>query len=214
MTPPLSSFVLRKQFPYRSKYNLINLLRDLENSLRDFTKGDINMCCFTFKKSCSSVVSSPNTAAAANRQVSNEEVFDDEQLYLLKESGGSSNSTGKWLQSDLHFVDDFDYDIDFANLKRTHFACLHDALSRSQNLIITMNSEYGAGLGGALTLTASGTNSAAPTNVGIATNPPLTPGGGISYNRVPSFGNSRDKEQQQQLLQNIAKIEFVYFILS
>lgn len=49
--PGPSSFILRKQFNYRTKYNLINFVRDLENSVRDLCKCDVNANYFSFKRS-------------------------------------------------------------------------------------------------------------------------------------------------------------------
>lgn len=218
-----SSFILRKQFNYRSKYNLVNLVRELENNLREFTKSDINVSYFTFKRSSSSSSSSSTltrtttstTARGGGGSGGNDDIYDDEQQFL-KETLKSSYSNQHhhsyyhqpyWMYSDLHFVDEFDRDIDFANLKRTNFAKLHDAMSRSENLIITMNVEYGitSSSGGGGAMPSSNSLSQSMTNPTSGNNP----SGGATYNRVPSFGSSRDKEQQhqQQLQQNIVKIE-------
>ena len=225
-----SSFILRKQFNYRSKYNLVNLVRELENNLREFTKSDINVSYFTFKRSSgssssSSTLTRTTTSTAARGGSSggggggNDDIYDDEQQFLketLKSSYGNQQHQSYypqpyWMYSDLHFVDEFDRDIDFANLKRTKFAKLHDAMSRSENLIITMNVEYGitsssGGSGGGGAMPSSNSLSQSMTNPTSGNNP----SGGATYNRVPSFGSSRDKEQQhqQQLQQNIVKIEY------
>lgn len=190
-----SSFILRKQFNFRSKYNLVNLLRDLENNLRDFTKSEISSFYFTFKRS--------STATSLTRPISDDQpVFDDEQMFLKETL--KPNSAFWHLHSDLHFLDEFDHDIDFANLKRTRFAQLHDAMSRSENLIITINAEYGSAPGPGTAL-ASANSTAQPTPSSGGTNLCSV----SSYNRVPSFGSARDKEQQQQQqqAQSTVKIE-------
>lgn len=240
-----SPFILRKQFNYRSKYNLVNLLRELENNLRDFTKSDINVCYFTFKRPTSSQhnmstltrsnTKTTTTATTSTEKASNnnskennnhddddedDTIDDDEQLFLKESLRPTSfvHPPPYWMHSDLHFVDDFDYDVDFVNLKRTRFAKIHDAMSRSQNLIITMNAEYGTGM--SLVGPPSAANNPASLSQSM-TNPSSINNNNnnssmttSTYNRVPSFGSAKDKEyqhQQQQLqqTQNIIKIEYI-----
>lgn len=228
-----SSFILRKQFNYRSKYNLVNLMRELENTMREFSKADVNASYFTFKRASSSLSSARGRRSSRRREgddtnektdetTSNMENkhktdydYDDdddhEQLFLRDTTSASLSSSSAlrsslfWMHNhpDLHFIDEFDYDVDFANLKRTRFAKLHDAMSRSENLIVTMNAEYTA----ATTTTATSAPGQQQQLPSACLSQSMTTS---TYNRVPSFGSARDKEQQQQ---NIIRIEYAVFFL-
>lgn len=212
-------------------------MRELENTMREFSKADVNTSYFTFKRVSSSSArrrssrrregddanekTDETTSTTANMENKNKTEYDyddedHEQLFLrdttsVSSSGQTSSlrSSLFWMHnhSDLHFIDEFDYDVDFANLKRTRFAKLHDAMSRSENLIITMNAEY----------TAASTSTAATSGPGQQQQQQQLPSASLSqsmttstYNRVPSFGSARDKEQQQQ---NIIRIEYFFFFV-
>lgn len=56
--PQQGSFVLRKQFLYRTKYNLVNLIKDLESSIKEMCKCEINSNYFSFRKEAGSRESS------------------------------------------------------------------------------------------------------------------------------------------------------------
>lgn len=182
---------------------MINLLRDLENSLRDICKCDMNVSYFTFKKSTSTKTSNltpPTTTTTTNT----DEVFDEEQLFLKDtiKASESSRSYSASYYNDLHFIDEFDHDLDFIQLKKTKFVNLHNALSRSENLIITINAEYV--IAPISTTGAVGACSAPSLSQSMSSSINANSSTALSYNRVPSFGSAKDKEQQ-----HLGKMELV-----
>ena len=112
----------------------------------------------------------------------------------------------------MYRYDEFDHDFDFANLKRTRFNLLHDALSRSENLVVTINAEYNPVIVAPSNL-ASSNSTVASSGLGSSMSQPIpssttataapSTSTGASYNRVPSFGSARDKEQQSQKLEYV-----------
>ncbi|CAF0898997.1 unnamed protein product [Brachionus calyciflorus] len=46
----IDSFVLRRQFGFKTKYNLVNFVKDLENCLKDMSKCELNVNYYSFKE--------------------------------------------------------------------------------------------------------------------------------------------------------------------
>ncbi|CAF0823180.1 unnamed protein product [Brachionus calyciflorus] len=115
----IDSLVLRRQFGYKTKYNLVNLVKDLESCLKDMCKCELNVNYYSFKEN-------------------------------LKD------------YRDSVFLDDEDLD-EFSNLKMSKLCYLGLNLAKGENLIMTLNAEYG-GLNSGFSSMSSSMNSSTLTN--------------------------------------------------
>jgi hypothetical protein len=112
-TPSSQSFIFRKNLTYHTKYNLTNLLREIEAGMKEMcNKCDITKTFYSFKN------------ANPSGNVSHHDISDMSNENIFIEN------------------DDFDCDKNFANLRQTSFESLNNNLSRMENMIVTMNAEY------------------------------------------------------------------------
>ena len=221
-----SSFILRKKINYLTKYNLTNLIRDLELNMRETTKCDVSVSYFSF--------SSPDMIGLRAKKSSSSKAFDEKEIdldtkensccydsvfvdesqksFLNPEEEEKFKRTRSYLQNNLNrkfsynqsdmqnngifeFLDDYDFGKDFSNLKQTKFSNLQNSLSRSENLVITMNVEYSTT--GAVNTNTTGSTSL---SASMSSSMSLTQS---SYNRVPSFsGTTNSGASREQALVN------------
>lgn len=109
------SLILCRKVSYYTKFNLTNLLRDLETGLKDICKCDIGSAYFSFKNESKSFTVLNNT--------------------FKNEPDHDTSTESHVLEADM-------FDLEFDNLKFTEFNMIQDNLSRLENLVITMNAEY------------------------------------------------------------------------
>ena len=112
------AFILRKKLVYHTKYNLTNLLRDLETGMKEICKCEINTSFFSFKNNT-------NNANVTRNNFNN--------------TSDSSNNV------DNIFIENEDFEgenNEFDDLRQSSFSALNNNLSRMENLVITMNAEY------------------------------------------------------------------------
>ena len=168
---PFTPFILRKKFCYKTKYNLTSLLRDIETGLRDSCKSNeivVNYFSFSgkepIKKKQTNKSKPPSEKVtpevATCHLTDNSTSFEmpagnvgsatKELKSCLRTQTDSTQSAQSKQQRDYYaacfgansLLDDNEFGNDFQNLKQTKFSSLHDHLSRSENLIVTMNVEY------------------------------------------------------------------------
>ena len=120
LTPGLTNalhLIYRKEFNYRTRYNLISLLRDFELKLRDLCKAELHSYYYTFDGT------SQQPHSPLNEVYYDEfEDFDNDEY------------------SNEYFHENFSED--FANLKQTAFSNIEMNLTKNENLIIIYNVDY------------------------------------------------------------------------
>jgi hypothetical protein len=252
---PFTPFILRKKFCYKTKYNLTSLLRDIETGLRDSCKSNeivVNYFSFSGQEPVKKKHTNKSKPSCENTTLEVAAIHLSENSPL--ETASNTNSSTKELKSCLRsqtdtaqstqtkqqrdyyaacfgansLLDDNEFGNDFKNLKQTKFSNIHDNLSRSENLIITMNVEYCSPViipatSAANVFTQSSTINAnnVPTGSSLSSSSSNNSSSNVltdrstvsnsativpSYSRVPSFSgtiNSNTKQNillQQQLL--------------
>ena len=106
------NLIYRKEFAYRTRSNLINLVQDFISSLKEICKLDVNMNYYSF------INSSP-----AQQETS----MHDVESFLINEEKTNC---------EFNDIDDFE------NLKQTSFKNFENDLIRNKNLIIIFNVDY------------------------------------------------------------------------
>jgi hypothetical protein len=119
-----SSYILRKKIFYYTKYNLINLVKDIENGFKDLCKCDFYTSFYSFEMGQQAQMNQP-PMSRGNRSLNSDCVFLDEMR-----------------STNFHSLDECDSDNDFKNLKQIEFSVLKEKLNKNESLIIVMNAEH------------------------------------------------------------------------
>ena len=156
--PPASpsSFILRKKFNYKTKYNLTSLIRDLETGMREACKtSELSINYFSFTSD-----SAESAATSKSKSADTDNVFAEPSKTSaeIKITGDNKSKCGELKscirltptaisgQRDLNnydtLMDDNEFGSDFKNLRATSFFNLQHNLNKSDNLVITLNAEY------------------------------------------------------------------------